>query len=202
MTQDNDPPVDPLSRDRRAQHKLALALRQMCDKLSAEHNRKMSLVTVGLEDLPEDWSSVIFDLLGQMLRNSIEHGIEPSEQRLTAGKPEIGTMAIEFVERGPQGYELNVQDDGAGLDTERVTEVAVKLGLLSADASRSLDPGRLLNLIFQPGVTTSQDPTRRGLGMQIVRENIQRLGGKMQIAAKRGHYMRYQITLPAVRKSG
>jgi len=182
--------------DRRAQHKLVLALRQMCDKLASEHNKKMTLVTVGLEDLPEDWSSVLFDLLGQLLRNSIEHGIETPEQRIAAGKPEAGTMAIEFVERGTRGFELNVQDDGVGLDTERLPEVAVKLGLLPQEASRSLEPGRLLNLIFQRGVTTSQDPARRGLGMQIVRDHIQRMGGRMQIASKRGHYLRFQITLP------
>jgi signal transduction histidine kinase len=184
--------------EHRAQHKLGLALRQMCDKLSSEHEKKMSLVTVGLEDLPDDWSSALFDLLGQLLRNAIEHGIESAEQRIAAGKPEIGTLAIDFVERGAQGFELNVQDDGAGLDTERLPEVAVRLGLLTSEASRSLEPGRLLNLIFQPGVTTSKDPARRGLGMQIVRDHIHRLGGKMQIASKRGHYLRFQITLPPI----
>jgi two-component system chemotaxis sensor kinase CheA len=168
----------------------------MSDKLSIEHAKKMSLVTVGLEDMPEDWSSVLFDLLGQLLRNSVEHGIETPDQRIAAGKPEVGTLAIDFVDRGEQGYELNVQDDGAGLDTERITEVAVKLGLLTSEAARGLDPSRLLNLIFQPGLTTSQDPARRGLGMQIVREHVQRLGGKLQIAAKRGQYVRFQITLP------
>jgi two-component system chemotaxis sensor kinase CheA len=182
--------------ERRAQRKLVLALRQMSDRLSIEYVKKMSLVTVGLEDMPEDWSSVLFDLLGQLLRNSVEHGIESPEQRIAAGKPDVGTMAIEFVDRGKHGYELNVQDDGGGLDTERITEVAVRLGLLTPEAARSLDPGRMLNLIFQPGLTTSQDPARRGLGMQIVREHIQRLGGKMQIAAKRGQYLRFQISLP------
>jgi signal transduction histidine kinase len=187
--------------ERRAQRKLALALRQMSDKLSAEHGKKLSLVTMGFEDMPESWSSVLFDLLGQLLRNTVEHGIEPPEQRVAAGKPDVGMMAIEFVDRGTQGFELNVQDDGVGLDTDRILEVAVRLGLLSAEAARSLDTGRILNIIFHPGVTTSQDPARRGLGMQIVREHIQRLGGKMQIAAKRGQYLRFQITLPPLRES-
>ncbi|HWW21541.1 MAG TPA: ATP-binding protein [Steroidobacteraceae bacterium] len=187
--------------ERRAQRKLGVALRQMCDKLSAEHGKKMSLVTIGFEEMPGDWSSVLFDLLGQLLRNSIEYGIEPADARLAAGKPDVGTMAIEFVDRGTQGFELNVQDDGAGLDTDRITDVAVRLGLLPPDCVRGLDPGRLLNLIFQPGVTTSQDPARRGLGMQIVREHVQRLGGKMQIAAKRGQYLRFQISLPPLTES-
>jgi two-component system chemotaxis sensor kinase CheA len=198
-TQETDEDLE--ASERRARRKLALALRQMSDKLSAEHGKKLSLVTMGLEDLPENWSSVLFDLLGQLLRNTVEHGIESPERRLALGKPDVGMMAIEFVDRGAQGFELNVQDDGAGLDAERITEVAVKLGLLTSDAARSIDPQRLLNLIFQPGVTTSQDPARRGLGMQIVREHIQRIGGKMQIAAKRGQYLRFQISLPPLGES-
>jgi two-component system chemotaxis sensor kinase CheA len=199
---DEEPPEEELeASERRAQRKLAFALRQMCDKLSAEHGKRMSLVTIGFEDMPDDWSSVLFDLLGQLLRNAVEHGIEPAEQRVANGKPDVGTMAVEFVDRGNQGFELNVQDDGAGLDTERIVEVAVRLGLLSSEAARNLEPGRLLNLIFQPGITTSQDPARRGLGMQIVREHVQRLGGKMQIAAKRGQYLRFQISLPPVSES-
>jgi two-component system chemotaxis sensor kinase CheA len=196
LDETQEPEEELQASERRAQRRLAVALRQMSDKLSIEHAKKMSLVTVGLEDMPEDWSSVLFDLLGQLLRNSVEHGIETPDQRIAAGKPEVGTLAIDFVDRGEQGYELNVQDDGAGLDTERITEVAVKLGLLTSEAARGLDPSRLLNLIFQPGLTTSQDPARRGLGMQIVREHVQRLGGKLQIAAKRGQYVRFQITLP------
>jgi two-component system chemotaxis sensor kinase CheA len=201
MAEDQEPEQELEASERRAQRKLAVALRQMSDKLSAEHGKKMSLVTIGFEDMPEEWSSVLFDLLGQLLRNSVEHGIEPAEHRIANGKPDVGTMAIEFVDRGAQGFELNVQDDGAGLDTDRVTEVAVKLGILPSESTRGLDPGRLLNLIFQPGVTTSQDPARRGLGMQIVREHIQRLGGKMQIAAKRGQYLRFQISLPPLGES-
>jgi two-component system chemotaxis sensor kinase CheA len=187
--------------ERRAQRKLAVALRQMSDRLSAEYGKKLGLVTMGLEELPESWSSVLFDLLGQLLRNTIEHGIESPQRRVALGKSDVGTMAIEFVDRGAQGFELNVQDDGAGLDTDRLTEVAIKLGLLTSDAARSVDPQRLLNLIFQPGVTTSQDPARRGLGMQIVREHVQRMGGKMQIAAKRGQYVRFQISLPPLAQS-
>jgi two-component system chemotaxis sensor kinase CheA len=184
--------------ERRAQRKLAVALQQMSEKLSAEHGKQVSLVTMGLEDIPESWSSVLFDLLGQLLRNTIEHGIEDPAQRVALAKPELGTMAIDFVDRGPQGFELNVQDDGAGLDSERIAEVGVRLGLLSLDTARPLDPARLISLIFQPGLTTSQDPARRGLGMQIVRDHVQRLGGKLQIAAKRGQFVRFQISLPPV----
>jgi signal transduction histidine kinase len=185
----------------RTQPRLAVALQQMSEKLSAEYGKQVSLVTMGLEDIPDQWSSVLFDLLGQLLRNTIEHGIEEPAQRVALAKPEVGTMAIDFVDRGPQGFELNVQDDGAGLDCEGIAEVGVRLGLLSPDAARLPDPARLINLIFQPGVTTSQDPSRRGLGMQIVRSHVQRLDGKLQIAAKRGQFVRFQMSLPPVSDS-
>ena len=103
---------------------------------------------------------------------------------------------VEFIDRGAQGFDLNMQDDGAGLDAERIAEVAVRLGLLSAEAARSLDPVRLASVIFQPGVTTVKNPARRGLGLQIVRDNVQRLGGRLQVATKRGQFTRYRISFP------
>jgi two-component system chemotaxis sensor kinase CheA len=121
-------------------------------------------------------------------------------QRAALGKSETGTMAIEFVNRGTEGYELNVQDDGGGLDANRLATAGVKLGLISAETARALEPVRMINLIFQPGVTTAHDPARRGMGMQIVREHVQRLGGKMQIASKRGQYVRFQIILPSLER--
>jgi signal transduction histidine kinase len=178
------------------QRKLATALQQMSERLAGEFGKSMSLVTLGFEDLPESWSSALFDLLGQLLRNTMEHGIELPTVRAALGKPPIGTMVIEFVDRGSAGYALNVQDDGGGLDSERIAASAVKLGLLTSETSQTLDASRLVSLMFQPGVTTAQDPARRGLGMQIVRGHLQRLGGKLQMAAKRGQFVRFQISLP------
>jgi two-component system chemotaxis sensor kinase CheA len=103
---------------------------------------------------------------------------------------------VEFIDRGAQGFDLNMQDDGGGLDAEKISEVAVRLGLLSADAAKAVDPARLASVIFQPGVTTVKDPARRGLGLQIVRDHVQRLGGRIQVAAKRGQFTRYRLTFP------
>jgi two-component system chemotaxis sensor kinase CheA len=138
----------------------------------------------------------LFDLLGQLLRNSIEHGIEAPALRTERAKPDMGTLVVEFIDRGAQGFDLNMQDDGAGLDSERIAEVAVRLGLLSAEAASNLDPARLASVIFQPGVTTSKIAGRRGLGLQIVRDHVQRLGGRLQVAAKRGQFTRYRISFP------
>jgi two-component system chemotaxis sensor kinase CheA len=173
-----------------------LALQQLSDKFATELGKRVALVTMGLEDIPEPWISTLFDLLNQLLRNSIEHGIEAPMQRAERAKPEMGTLVVEFIDRGAQGFDLNMQDDGAGLDAERITEVAVRLGLLNAEAARTIDPVRLASVIFQPGVTTAKNAGRGGLGLQIVRNNVQRLGGRLQVATKRGQFTRYRISFP------
>jgi two-component system, chemotaxis family, sensor kinase CheA len=180
----------------RAQPKIVAALQQLSDRFAIEQGKRVALVTMGLEEIPEPWISTLFDLLGQLLRNSIEHGIEAPPLRTERAKPDMGTLVVEFIDRGTQGFDLNMQDDGAGLDSERIAEVAVRLGLLSAEAASNIDPARLASVIFQPGVTTSKIAGRRGLGLQIVRDHVQRLGGRMQVAAKRGQFTRYRISFP------
>src|ERR1700687_379618 len=196
---DEDSAADELEAARhRAQPKFISALQQLSDRFATEQGKRVVLVTMGVEDIPEPWIRALSDLLGQLLRNAIEHGIEAPPQRAERAKPETGTVVIEFIDRGAQGFDLNVQDDGAGLDAERIAEVAVRLGLLTAEAARALDPVRLASVIFQPGVTTAKNASRGGLGLQIVRDHVQRLGGRLQVATKRGQFTRYRISFPAL----
>lgn len=181
---------------RRTQPKLAAALTQLAEKFALEQDKHVTLVTMGLEDIPEQWTSTLFDALGQLLRNAIEHGIEAPEQRVAKGKPELGTLVIEFLERGEHGFELNMQDDGQGLDAERIAATAVRQGTLEAGTVESLGPSRLVSLIFQPGLTTARDGLHRGQGMQIVRDHVLGLGGRIQVATKRGQFTRYRMHLP------
>jgi two-component system chemotaxis sensor kinase CheA len=183
---------------RRAQPKLAAALQQLTDKLALKHGKHITLVTLGLEEIPELWVSALFDMLGQLLRNAIEHGIEAPEQRALQAKPAQGTLLVEFVDRAAEGFELNMQDDGAGLDAGGIAEIAVRKGLLSADAAEGIDPSKLASLIFQPGVSTAKDAARRGQGMQIVRDHVNRLGGRIQAATKTGQFTRFRVHLPAL----
>lgn len=186
----------------RSQLKLATALEQLSEKYATEHGKRVGLVTMGLEDIPDEWAGALFDLLGQLIRNAIEHGIEGPAKRVERTKPAIGTLVIEFLDAGPHGYELNVQDDGAGLDAEGIAASAVRQGLVTEEAAQALEPGRLVSLLFQPGVTTaaagSHGEPRRGQGMTIVRDHVQRLGGRLQFSTKRGQYTRYRISLPPI----
>ncbi len=186
------------SSQRRSQLKLATALEQLAERFAAEQGKRVGLVTMGLEDIPEEWTGTLFDLLGQLVRNAIEHGIEPAATREQRSKPAIGTLVIEFIDGGAHGFELNVQDDGGGLDAEGIAAAAVRKGLVREEISRTLEPTRLVNLIFQPGLSTAAPPgdARRGHGMGIVRDHVQRLGGRLQFSTKRGQFARYRISLP------
>jgi two-component system chemotaxis sensor kinase CheA len=184
------------SSQRRSQLKLATALEQLADRCAAELGKRVGLVTMGLEDIPEEWTGTLFDMLTQLVRNAIEHGIEPGATRATRTKPAIGTLVIEFIHCGAHGFELNVQDDGGGLDAEGIAAAAVRAGLVHTETASSLDPTRLASLIFQPGLTTAADDARRGQGMGIVRDHVQRLGGRLQFSTKRGQFTRYRISLP------
>jgi signal transduction histidine kinase len=195
---DDGAPPETETNERRPQPKLAIALQQLTERLAGEQGKHVTLVTLGLEDIPQVWAGVLFDLIGQLLRNAVEFGIELPDRRAALDKPEQGTLVVEFVDRGSAGYELNVQDDGAGLDARGLAEIAVRKGLLDAAAAEALDPPQLAALIFQPGVTTARDTARRGHGMRIVRDHVQRLNGKIQAATKSAHYTRFRIHLPPV----
>jgi two-component system chemotaxis sensor kinase CheA len=153
---------------------------------------------MGLQAIPEVWRRPLSEVLGELLRNSIEHGIESPAQRTQRAKPEMGTLVVEFIDRGTQGFDLNVQDDGGGLNAERMAEVAVRLGLLSAQAAGTLGAPQLASVLLQPGAPSATIPGQRGLGLQIVREQVHRMGGRLQVAAKRGQFTRYRISLPAL----
>ncbi len=198
MVEDDGTVPEAETSQRRAQPKLAIALQQLTEKLSGEHGKHVTLVTLGLEDIPEAWVGAMFDMIGQMLRNAVEHGIESPERRTAIKKPEQGTLVVEFVDRGDEGFELNVQDDGAGLDSRGLADIAVRKGLLTAEAAQDLDPPQLASLIFQPGVSTARDAARRGHGMRIVRDHVQRLGGRVQAATKSAHYTRFRMHLPSL----
>jgi two-component system chemotaxis sensor kinase CheA len=198
MIEDDGSETELETSQRRTQPKLAIALQQLTERLSIEHGKHVTLVTLGLEDIPEAWVGAMFDMVGQMLRNAVEHGIESPERRTAIKKPEQGTLVVEFVDRGEEGFELNVQDDGAGLDARGITDIAVRKGLLTAEAAQDLDPPQLASLIFQPGVSTARDAARRGQGMRIVRDHVQRLGGRVQAATKNAHYTRFRLHLPPI----
>ncbi|HEX9139283.1 MAG TPA: ATP-binding protein [Steroidobacteraceae bacterium] len=175
--------------------KLALALRELAAQLAATFGRSVKLETSGLDQVPADWEVALFDICSQLLRNAVEHGIESAEQREARGKRPAGNVSVDFISRDHHGFELLFQDDGGGLEAAGILNSAAERGLLEQDDPRLRDPRKALTMIFKRGVTTKGP--ERGNGMDIVRTQVQRLQGQIQLATKPERFTRVRIRLPA-----
>jgi two-component system, chemotaxis family, sensor kinase CheA len=140
----------------------------------------------------------ISDPLTHLVRNAADHGIETPEQRAAAGKRPIGTLKLRAFHEGGR-VNIELIDDGRGIDTERVRAKAVEQGLLSSERARALSPQEAMNLIFLPGFSTAEQVTNvsgRGVGMDVVRSNIERIGGNVEIDSRLGHGTSIRIKIP------
>jgi two-component system, chemotaxis family, sensor kinase CheA len=138
----------------------------------------------------------IGDPLVHLVRNSIDHGIETPEARVAAGKPAAGTVHLDASHRGGN-IAVEVSDDGAGLDKERILAKARARNLIGPNDL--LTDEQIYDLIFVPGFSTAEkttDVSGRGVGMDVVRRNVKELGGKIELRTERGKGSRFIITLP------
>lgn len=172
---------------------------RMVRDLSAKLNKKIDLMIEG-ENTELDRSVIeeINDPLIHLIRNSVDHGIESGEERLKAGKPERAT--IKLTARHEQGrIILTVEDDGKGIDPEKIRSVAVGKGIISDVDANALSDDEAINLIFSSGFSTARvvnDVSGRGVGLDIVRNNIQRLNGTVMVETEMGKSTRFMVTLP------
>jgi two-component system chemotaxis sensor kinase CheA len=175
-------------------------LPHLARELAREQGKEVELALEGSEiELDRRMLEELKDPLIHLLRNAIDHGIETPAERTAAGKPSQGTITLAVSQRDSGKVELQVADDGAGIDGERVKAAARKLGLLSDEEDGRLGERETLALAFQSGVTTSPiitDVSGRGLGLAIVREKVERLGGSVSLESKRGAGTAFHIVLP------
>jgi chemotaxis protein histidine kinase CheA len=130
----------------------------------------------------------------------VVHGIESPDDRAKAQKSATGFLGVEFTQRGNEGFELVVQDDGRGLQLDRIKEVAVERGLITPAQAALLDPRQTMALIFRPGFSTADRVTTdagRGAGMDLVRILVAELGGRVGLASAGGRFSKFKIWLPA-----
>ena len=182
-------PVGPLfNRFRRTVRDIALEL-----------GKRVHLELVGDKtELDKRMIDEIGDPLNHLVRNCIDHGIEPVDVRLRHGKPEVATVRLSAAHRGNSVF-ITVEDDGGGIDTTRVGQIAVDRGLLTADTVATLAERDLIELIWQPGFSTARavsDISGRGVGMDIVRTKIAALNGSIEVESTRGAGTRFTIRLP------
>jgi chemotaxis protein histidine kinase CheA len=177
------------------------SLEEMAQFLADMYSKRIALVCVGLEDVPQHYRRTVEKILGQLIHNAVRHGVETPADRVVQDKPESGTVAVQFLRVGADGYQLSVQDDGRGLDHEKIRAEAIRQGVLKAEVAEKLDPRKLAGLIFRPGFTTMGEAGARGIGMDVVRDLVHKAGGRVGIATKPGEYTRFRITLPHEKKA-
>jgi len=153
--------------------------------------------TVGGEtELDRTMVEEIADPLVHMVRNAIDHGLEPEAERVAAGKPASGTVTLRAFHQGGQVI-IELRDDGRGLDPEKILAKARRQGLVPAGAAPS--EAEIFQYIFLPGFSTADQITAlsgRGVGMDVVRRNVERLRGKIEIASELGKGATFTVKLP------
>ena len=138
----------------------------------------------------------ILDPLTHMVRNAVDHGVESSDNRLAAGKSEKGHVSLHAYHKGGN-FVIELRDDGNGINRDRVLQKAVERGLVQAD--EELSDEEIYDLVFHPGLSTAEqisDVSGRGVGMDVVRRNIEKLRGKVEVQSKPGKGSTFTIRLP------
>jgi HPt (histidine-containing phosphotransfer) domain-containing protein len=183
---------------------LERTLEDLAARVASSQSKQVTLRCAGLDVVPEAYRRAVKDITIQLVRNAVVHGIEEPSERTKANKGEIGALAVEFAPRGTDGFELIVQDDGRGLQLDRIKEVAVERGLITQAQAALLDPRQTMALIFRPGFSTADRVTTdagRGAGMDLVRILVAELGGRVGLASAGGKFSKFKIWLPATQRA-
>ncbi len=179
--------------------RLFTAIPRMVRDLGRELGKRIDLTLEGGDvEMDREMVEMVVDPLTHIVRNSIDHGIETPERRRALGKPEVGTLKLEARQSGNQ-IVIEVSDDGQGINTQRLVEKAVLAETLTRDAANRMSEAEKLELIFHPGLSTAQQITAisgRGVGMDVVRANVERIGGVISLDNQPGRGLRIILRVP------
>ena len=167
--------------------------------LARNHNKEVRLITGGGDvELDKTIIEGLSDPLTHLIRNAVDHGIEPPEERERLGKPRAGTLELAAFHQGGQVH-LRVVDDGRGIDGDRVARKAVEKGVISPREMAEMSEAERVRLIFRAGFSTAEtvtDLSGRGVGMDVVITNIEHLGGTVDVKTAVGKESRMELILP------
>lgn len=167
--------------------------------ISRRLGKEVELVIEGEEtEADKNVIEALADPLIHILRNSLDHGLETAQVRLAAGKPATGVLKVSARQESDQVI-LEISDDGAGIDPQRVRAKAIERGLVTADGAGSLSDHEAVQLVFLPGFSTAEqvsDLSGRGVGMDVVRTAVERVGGTVTLASERGRGTTLTLSLP------
>jgi two-component system, chemotaxis family, sensor kinase CheA len=178
---------------------LFVGLPRMVRDLSAELGKQVLVdIEGGDVELDREMIEMIRDPLTHIIRNAVDHGIEKPAERLKAGKREIGILSVSARQSGNQIL-IDIHDDGRGIDGKKLVAKALDVGLLEMDDASKLSPREQLALIFEAGLSTAKEVTSisgRGVGMDVVRSNVERIGGIVEVDSKPGEGTRMTLRVP------
>lgn len=167
--------------------------------LASSCGKQVRIEMTGKEtELDKTLIEAIKDPLTHIVRNSIDHGIESPDKRVAAGKPAEGLLSLKAFHEGGQVV-IEIVDDGGGINTKRVVDKAIEKGLITREQSAKMSEREMVNLIFAPGFSTAEKVTNisgRGVGMDVVRTNIERIGGTVDILNRFGLGTTLRIKIP------
>jgi two-component system chemotaxis sensor kinase CheA len=186
---------------RSAREGFVASAQQLADRIAHDHGKKVVVTCRGHDQVPESYRRPVKDVLIQLIRNAVVHGIESPAEREAQGKSPEGHIRIQFemVENG-RAFRMQCEDDGRGLTPDKLRTTAVSKGIISQADAQALSDQEAMMLVFRSGFSTAKDVTRdagRGVGMDVIAEIAARLGGRISLNSEIGKNMKLSLSFPA-----
>src|SRR5688572_10481975 len=198
---DSDAVAAEATLQRSAREGFVASAQQLADRIANDHGKKVVVTCRGHDQVPESYRRPVKDVLIQLIRNAVVHGIESPAEREAAGKSAEGHIRINFemVENG-RAFRMQCEDDGRGLTPDKLRKTAVTKGIISQNDAQALSDQEAMMLVFRSGFSTASGVTRdagRGVGMDVIAEIAARLGGRISLNSEIGKNMKLSLSFPA-----
>jgi two-component system chemotaxis sensor kinase CheA len=190
---------------RSAREGFVASAQQLADRIANDHGKKVVVTCRGHDLVPETYRRPVKDVLIQLIRNAVVHGIETPAEREALGKSPEGHIRIQFemVENG-RAFRMQCEDDGRGLTPDKLRKTAVGKGIISQNDAQALSDQEAMMLVFRSGFSTAKEVTRdagRGVGMDVIAEIAARLGGRISLNSEVNKNMKLSLSFPAEQKA-
>lgn len=190
---------------RSAREGFVASAQQLADRIATDHGKKVVVTCKGHDQVPENYRRPVKDVLIQLIRNSVVHGIEKPAEREAAGKSPEGHIRINFeLVEGGRAFRMTCEDDGRGLTPDKLRKTAVTKGIISQNDAAALSDQEAMMLVFRSGFSTANEVTRdagRGVGMDVIAEIAARLNGRISLNSELGKNMKLSLSFPAEMKA-
>jgi sensor histidine kinase regulating citrate/malate metabolism len=186
---------------RSAREGFVASAQQLADRIANDHGKKVVVTCRGHDQVPESYRRPVKDVLIQLIRNAVVHGIETPSEREAQGKSPEGHIRITFeMTESGRAFRMQCEDDGRGLTPDKLRKTAITKGIISQNDAAALSDQEAMMLVFRSGFSTASGVTRdagRGVGMDVIAEIAARLGGRISLNSEVGKNMKLSLSFPA-----